>query len=146
MGILLSLFQPSHLEASPSTSKISVQNFLRVSQLTSEDLQRLIGLACSIKNDFRLRSQVSNAAQPLRGCSMSMIFQKRSTRTRVSAETGMFKLGGYALMLGAQDIQLGANETLKDTGTSHEVFNIKRTLPSEPDYLTFCTACDQRLS
>ena len=46
---------------------------------------------------------------------MSMIFQKRSTRTRVSTESGFFMLGGHALMLGPQDIQLGVNESLKDT-------------------------------
>ncbi len=46
---------------------------------------------------------------------MSMIFQKRSTRTRVSTETGVFLLGGHALMLGPQDVQLGVNESLKDT-------------------------------
>lgn len=46
---------------------------------------------------------------------MAMIFQKRSTRTRVSTETGMGLLGGRALFLGPSDIQLGVNESMKDT-------------------------------
>ena len=44
-----------------------------------------------------------------------MIFQKRSTRTRVSTEAAMYELGGYALFLGKDDIQLGVNESLSDT-------------------------------
>ena len=46
---------------------------------------------------------------------MSIIFQKRSTRTRVSTETGMALLGGHALFLGPSDIQLGVNESMRDT-------------------------------
>jgi ornithine carbamoyltransferase len=46
---------------------------------------------------------------------MSMIFQKRSTRTRVSTESGFAQLGGHALFLGSEDIQLGKNESLYDT-------------------------------
>lgn len=53
--------------------------------------------------------------QKLLGKSVAMIFQKRSTRTRVSTETGMGLLGGRALFLGPTDIQLGVNESMKDT-------------------------------
>lgn len=56
-----------------------------------------------------------NLPRPLEGYSMSMIFQKRSTRTRVSTETGMAMLGGHALFLGPSDIQLGVNESMRDT-------------------------------
>jgi ornithine carbamoyltransferase len=50
-----------------------------------------------------------------------MIFQKRSTRTRVSTETGLFMLGAHGLMLGPQDIQLGVNESMKDTGNKRNL-------------------------
>ena len=61
--------------------------------------------------------------KPLDGHSVSMIFQKRSTRTRVSSETGMALLGGHALFLGPSDIQLGVNESMKDTASVLSRFN-----------------------
>lgn len=63
------------------------------------------------------------APKPLTGQSMAMIFQKRSTRTRVSTETGMNLLGGHALFLGPSDIQLGVNECMKDTANVLSRFN-----------------------
>lgn len=61
--------------------------------------------------------------KPLDGHSVSMIFQKRSTRTRVSTETGMSLLGGHALFLGPSDIQLGVNESMRDTANVLSRFN-----------------------
>jgi len=63
------------------------------------------------------------APRPLQGHSVSMIFQKRSTRTRVSTETGMSLLGGHALFLGPSDIQLGVNESMRDTANVLARFN-----------------------
>jgi len=54
---------------------------------------------------------------------MAMIFQKRSTRTRVSTETGIAMMGGHALFLGPSDIQLGVNESMKDTALVLSRFN-----------------------
>jgi ornithine carbamoyltransferase len=61
--------------------------------------------------------------KPLDGHSVSMIFQKRSTRTRVSTETGMALLGGHALFLGPSDVQLGVNESMRDTASVLSRFN-----------------------
>jgi ornithine carbamoyltransferase len=52
--------------------------------------------------------------QPLQGLSMAMIFTKPSMRTRVSFETGVYKLGGHAIYLGPDDIQLGKREETRD--------------------------------
>jgi ornithine carbamoyltransferase len=61
--------------------------------------------------------------KPLDGKSMGMIFQNRSTRTRVSSETGFAMLGGHPLFLGSEDVQLGANESLLDTARVLSRFN-----------------------
>ena len=60
-------------------------------------------------------SRITRAALPLEGRALGMIFEKPSTRTRLSFEVGMFQLGGHALFLSPKDMQLGRGETVADT-------------------------------
>jgi ornithine carbamoyltransferase len=82
-------------------------------------------LSHDYKNTYGKGSTVDpvTAPKPLTGDSVAMIFQKRSTRTRVSTETGTYLLGGHALFLGPQDIQLGVNESMRDTALVLSRFN-----------------------
>jgi ornithine carbamoyltransferase len=82
---------------------ISLKDFSRA------EIEEIFDLAEKVKAD---RSAYASA---LKGKSLAMIFQKPSTRTRVSFEVGMFELGGTALYLGASDIQLHRGETVADT-------------------------------
>lgn len=98
-------------------SYLKDKHFMCISQLQGFELNDLIDHSIALKKAFTgPNRKAARAAKPLNGISMSMIFQKRSTRTRVSTETGVFLLGGHALMLGPQDIQLGVNESMRDTG------------------------------
>ena len=87
------------------------KDFLTLLDYSKEEILELLDLSEKMKDWVKNNVQ----ERPLQGKSMAMIFQKRSTRTRVSTETGIAFLGGHALFLGMSDIQLGANETLKDT-------------------------------
>ncbi|KAF0699060.1 Aste57867_10333 [Aphanomyces stellatus] len=90
-----------------STAPIPRQ-FLSTDQLSPSQFQHLLDTAI----DFKKRNLNDDA---LKGETLLMIFQKRSTRTRLSSEIGMQRLGGRALFLSSDDIQLGVNETLKDS-------------------------------
>jgi ornithine carbamoyltransferase len=83
-----------------------------VNDWDADELLSVLDLADRLK--ARQRERVEH--KHLEGRSLGMIFQKPSTRTRVSFEVGMFQLGGSALYLGAGDLQLGRGETIKDTG------------------------------
>ena len=87
------------------------------------ELEGLLDLSHHYKKLYSDKSKATSLPRPLTGMSMSMIFQKRSTRTRVSTETGMAMLGGHALFLGPSDIQLGVNETMRDTASVLARFN-----------------------
>src|SRR5690625_518918 len=71
----------------------------------------LIQFALQLKS----KQKANTPHQLLAGKTLAMIFEKRSTRTRVSFETGMYQLGGNALFLGKDDIQMGNGETISDT-------------------------------
>ncbi|UCG89691.1 MAG: ornithine carbamoyltransferase [Candidatus Heimdallarchaeota archaeon] len=93
------------------TINMKGHSLLTLKDLSQEEIRFLIDEAKEFKTN---RSRfIQN--QPLRGKTLGMIFQKRSTRTRVSTETAMVELGGHALFLGKDDIQLGVNESLHDT-------------------------------
>jgi ornithine carbamoyltransferase len=87
------------------------RNFTRVADWSSDDLTRVLDLADQLKEQQHRRE----AHHLLPGRTLGMIFQKPSTRTRVSFEVGIAQLGGTGLYLSAGDLQLGRGETLKDT-------------------------------
>jgi ornithine carbamoyltransferase len=85
------------------------QHFISLHDLTAGEVAALFDLAARVKQNPR---QFSTA---LAGRTLAMIFQKSSTRTRVSFETGMVQLGGHALFLSSRDIQIGRGEPISDT-------------------------------
>jgi ornithine carbamoyltransferase len=89
------------------------RDFLRVNDWESDDLRTLLDLAERLK--VRQRRRVPH--EHLEGRTLGMIFQKPSTRTRVSFEVGIAQLGGVGLHLAAGDLQLGRGETIRDTAT-----------------------------
>src|SRR5437016_8112410 len=89
------------------------RHFTRVADWSADDLEAVLDLA----DELKLLQQRREEHRLLPGRSLGMIFQKPSTRTRVSFEVGIAQLGGHALYLRADDLQLGRGETIKDTAT-----------------------------
>ncbi len=88
-----------------------MKDLLAISDLTPQDIVKIFKRSAALK---KLLKQGKNH-QPLKGKSLGMIFEKSSTRTRVSFEVGMYQLGGQALFLSPHDIQMGRGETIADT-------------------------------
>ena len=87
-----------------------MRHFLEVDDLTPDELARLLDAAAAMKADRSLH------ADALAGRSVAMIFEKSSTRTRVSFDVAIAQLGGHPLTLTAGDLQLGRGESIEDTG------------------------------
>lgn len=85
------------------------RDFLRIFDLSAEELSRLIDRA------IELKAGKDASACPLIGKSIGLIFEKSSTRTRVSFEVGLYQLGAQAISLNTNEIQLGRGETVADT-------------------------------
>ena len=87
------------------------KDLLKLLDLSKEDIVHILNTADQLKYDQKHRIP----HEYLRGKTLAMIFEKNSTRTRVSFETGMFQLGGHALFLSGKESQIGRGEPVEDT-------------------------------
>ena len=90
---------------------MNYQNFLTLLDLTSETLRDLITRAVELKK----MQKAGTLHEPLKHKILAMVFEKSSTRTRMSFEAGMAQLGGHAIFLSPRDTQLGRGETIEDS-------------------------------
>jgi ornithine carbamoyltransferase len=86
-----------------------LKDFIEIHDFTADEVREILELSAAIK------AKPKKYGDALEGQTLGMIFEKSSTRTRVSFEVGMFQLGGHALFLSARDIQLGRGEPIHDT-------------------------------
>ncbi|MGJ4905775.1 ornithine carbamoyltransferase [Bradyrhizobium sp. HKCCYLS2058] len=88
------------------------RHFLDLTEMPVEELRNVLALSSAMKKTLKAREP---AKKPLEGKVLAMIFDKPSTRTRVSFDVGMRQLGGEAIMLTGTEMQLGRGETIADT-------------------------------
>lgn len=88
-----------------------MKHLLKMLDLSKEEIIDILNLADQLK--YEVKNGIPHPK--LKGKTLGMIFQKSSTRTRVSFETGMYQLGGQALFLSNRDLQIGRGEPVKDT-------------------------------
>lgn len=88
-----------------------MKHLLKLSDLSSDEIISILNLADQLK--YERKNGIEHPL--LKGKTLGMIFQKSSTRTRVSFETGMYQLGGNALFLSSRDLQIGRGEPVQDT-------------------------------
>jgi len=95
------------------------KDFLSICDLSYDEIFEIFELS----RELKARLKKGDEYQPLKGKTLAMIFQKPSTRTRVSFEVGMFQLGGHAVYLGPNDIQLGKREAVSDIARTISRYN-----------------------
>jgi len=112
-----------------------IKNFINFDELSLKDLQRIIDRAISLKKEYK-SGQINES---LKNKTLAMIFDKSSTRTRVSFEAGMTQLGGQSLFLSEKDIQLGRGEPITDSAIviSSMVDAVMLRLSSHEDIIEF---------
>ena len=88
-----------------------MNHLLKLLDLSTEEITGILDLA----DQFKYERKHNIPHELLKGQTLGMIFQKSSTRTRVSFETGMYQLGGHALFLSSRDLQIGRGEPVQDT-------------------------------
>ncbi len=88
-----------------------MKHLLKLSDLTTEEIVEILNLADQLKYERKHGIEHHH----LKGKTLGMIFQKSSTRTRVSFEVGIYELGGSALFLSNRDLQIGRGEPVEDT-------------------------------
>jgi len=88
-----------------------MKHLLKLLDLSAEEITSLLNSADQLKYEHKH----GIPHKKLEGKTLAMIFQKSSTRTRVSFETGMYQLGGHALVMSASDLQMGRGEPVRDT-------------------------------
>ncbi len=88
-----------------------MKHLLKMLDLSTEEITEILNLADQLK--YELKNGIPH--KHLEGKTLGMIFQKSSTRTRVSFETGMYQLGGQPLFLSSKDLQIGRGEPVQDT-------------------------------
>ena len=87
------------------------KDLLSIHDLTSDEVMEILNLA----HELKAKQKAGIEHHILKGKTLGMIFEKSSTRTRVSFEVGMYQLGGQALFLSNRDLQIGRGEPIKDT-------------------------------
>src|SRR5690625_4592732 len=97
----------------PNVKKKELQgrDFLTLADYTQEEIYYLLDMA----DDLKRKKNNGYVYEPLKGKTLGMIFEKSSTRTRISFEAGIYQLGGAGLFLNASDLQLGRGEEVADT-------------------------------
>lgn len=100
----------------PSTKPPVAPSFLSLADLSTPEITRLVALSHHFKSQCKPPVNApSKLEKSLADKTIGLLFSKRSTRTRVASETSTKLLGGHPMFLGPSDIQLGVNESLKDT-------------------------------
>jgi len=99
-------------------TSLNKKNFLSLNDLDREEILSILELSKDLKRDLKN----GKSSQLLKGRTLAMIFQKPSTRTRLSFETGIVQLGGTAIYLSSNDLQLARGESVEDTARTLSLY------------------------